>query len=818
MLAFISCCASAKTYYVNSRYGNDNNSGTSESKAWKTLNKVTQEVFYPGDKILLKRNEIFKGCLILHGSGTTDNSIELSAYGVGKMPVIYAGKNEYAIKIMNEQGWKIENIETSGGEKAGIFIGCTKDSVNLSHFRIIDCYVHNVGNDSVYTYDYSTVTGGIVVANGMMVKDKEYLFNHATFNDVVMDGCTVKYIKRWTCFSISCGYANKGDSNYIRNCTAAYSVSDGIRMNGVRNSYIDNCVMYKCGAWPKKHNWGGLGAWFFGADNCTIQFCEASHIESPRQDGGAFDIDYWQTNSTVQYCYGHDCHGYGVSVFGADPTTPTVNSLVRYNIFSNNARDTGYAYQGDIYVFTWNKGLLNGVKIYNNTSYWNPSAKAPAFNDDADFTGNNPNLFENNIIYSDSSWLVYRKNNGLKCDYNLYWTTNGKPLWEQGKKKYHSLAGWQNATGQDKHSLYKYPLLNNPSYHGEKSPAIQFIPKKNSPAIHAGTDVGDMGSRDFLGNKISINGKYDIGACENSQVKPIIRVGAVAPSFNAYTINGKEINLNDFRGSNVLLSFIDMQHFNKLDSSQETRAQLAFIKSIYWQYPKDHLKIILVDASVLKTGKITSKKKLINFIWDNQLNKISILSGKIGEKIAEKYSIHILPTIFLVDPDGHISQIWENVALSSQLMLALHEPAMEKVQGHTDKKIVHWDTHAEAIFPGFVAARPLSDKIWLVDGGSCWKRNYYPVRLLVLNDQASRIKLIMINKTRDKIILNTVLRQLPKDECKTLLNNMPEMHAGISSVMLPASLKNSGKYILKAEVFNNKNKLFLTGEAHITVD
>ena len=86
-------------------------------------------------------------------------------------------------------------------------------------------------------------------------------------------------------------------------------------------------------------NLGGLGAWFWDAENCTIQYCEASHVQAATTDGGAFDIDYRQTNSTVQYCYGHDCSGYGVSVFGGDSTSPTVNSVVRYNVFANNGRD-----------------------------------------------------------------------------------------------------------------------------------------------------------------------------------------------------------------------------------------------------------------------------------------------------------------------------------------------------------------------------------------------------------------------------------------------------------------------------------------------
>jgi len=38
-------------YYVNSMIGNDENDGMSQGKAWKTLGKVNEIVFEPGDRI-----------------------------------------------------------------------------------------------------------------------------------------------------------------------------------------------------------------------------------------------------------------------------------------------------------------------------------------------------------------------------------------------------------------------------------------------------------------------------------------------------------------------------------------------------------------------------------------------------------------------------------------------------------------------------------------------------------------------------------------------------------------------------------------------
>ena len=47
------------TYYVDSNGGNDSNEGTSEGKAFKTLDKVNALDLEPGDTVLLKKGSVF---------------------------------------------------------------------------------------------------------------------------------------------------------------------------------------------------------------------------------------------------------------------------------------------------------------------------------------------------------------------------------------------------------------------------------------------------------------------------------------------------------------------------------------------------------------------------------------------------------------------------------------------------------------------------------------------------------------------------------------------------------------------------------------
>jgi hypothetical protein len=452
------------SYYVDAQRGNDKNTGTSVSHPWKSLERINSMQFHAGDRILLKRGSEFSGTLHLKGSGSSANPVRLVAYGNGRRPVIHAATNAYAIQLVNEDHWEISDIETTGGRYAGIFAGITNER-DINAIRVANCYVHDVGIDSAGDWDLNNLTGGIVIANGYIKNSKPQLFKSALVNNVTVENCIVRFVRQWTCISISSGASarGKGDKNVIRNCTVEFSVADGIRMNGVKNSAIEYAVMYKNGAWPNLHNlsWGGLGAWFFNADNCVIQYCEAGYIENWHNDGGAFDIDYFQTNSIIQNCYGHDCHGYGVSIFGSDSGT-TVNSTIRNNVLRNNARDSAYAYQGDFFLFTWNGGLLNGVNIYNNVSIWNPAAPAFSLKQDADYTGSLPNRFAHNIIYAEDPSLVYAKNEMIRMDSNIYWVQNGQtPVWTTDSVKYHSLEAWQQKTGQEIHSKYRLPDLSS---------------------------------------------------------------------------------------------------------------------------------------------------------------------------------------------------------------------------------------------------------------------------------------------------------------------------------------------------------------------
>lgn len=80
-------CSQSHTYYIDAS-GNDANSGSSPSAAWRTVNKLNAVAFHPGDQILFKRGGIYWGSINIRQSGEAGRPIVIGAYGSGSRPVI----------------------------------------------------------------------------------------------------------------------------------------------------------------------------------------------------------------------------------------------------------------------------------------------------------------------------------------------------------------------------------------------------------------------------------------------------------------------------------------------------------------------------------------------------------------------------------------------------------------------------------------------------------------------------------------------------------------------------------------------------------
>jgi hypothetical protein len=75
------CSDSPVCYYLDATGGDDNNSGLAPDEAWKSLEKLRGVKLLPGNKVLLKRGEVFNGELEITGQGIPEDRIYIDAYG-----------------------------------------------------------------------------------------------------------------------------------------------------------------------------------------------------------------------------------------------------------------------------------------------------------------------------------------------------------------------------------------------------------------------------------------------------------------------------------------------------------------------------------------------------------------------------------------------------------------------------------------------------------------------------------------------------------------------------------------------------------------
>ena len=77
----------ATNYYIAAS-GDDAADGKSVSTAFHSIGRMNQEVLQPGDSILFKRGDLFRGMLQIKQSGSAAAAIYIGAYGSGGAPII----------------------------------------------------------------------------------------------------------------------------------------------------------------------------------------------------------------------------------------------------------------------------------------------------------------------------------------------------------------------------------------------------------------------------------------------------------------------------------------------------------------------------------------------------------------------------------------------------------------------------------------------------------------------------------------------------------------------------------------------------------
>lgn len=663
------------SYYLNCSTGNDRNSGTSAASPWKSLNRVNRMVFRPGDFMLLARGSVCYGELHPQGSGTAGGVITLSAYGTGKLPLIRAGKHPAAIELKNQSYWQISRLETAGGNPYGIWITGDQPNAVMRHIYLSQVVAHDV------TGTPTKKDSGLIVFHPQAKGER--------FEDILVDGATAYNTTQWAGIYVD-GARSRGPAGPKgRNITVRYSTvhdvgGDGIVVHVTQNAVIENSVAYRIGLTKVTRVGTPSAIWNWNCDHAVVQYNEAydTHTPDNLHDAGAYDSDFFNRDVTIQYNYGHDADGYCVAVFGAVAKDTNVNTVVRYNICSNDARLASLAFQGDFFVSTWEGGSIRHALIYNNTSYWNPARPAPALVAKADFDPAEPDGFFNNIIYSSVPGMEDYEPTAadvFKMDHNIFWGTGaGTPQWRKNDSRSASLADWQQATGQDPNSQYANPQLKNPTSHSVGRPVRQFTLLPGSPAQGQGLRMADMGKHDFFGHPLALTGPVNIGADQSETAKSsMMGTREQAPHFNLQDARGGRLGLRRLlrRHQAVLLSFVSansLLHSTLRPSPSDS--QIVVLKSMARQYRARGIAIAIVGARDAHSSGMASRRQLLNSSFDWRLGRVPLLCDTAG-LAARDYSVVHLPATFLIGRNGEILRRWDGYVAPAPLSFALQKTA-----------------------------------------------------------------------------------------------------------------------------------------------
>ncbi|MBN1789572.1 MAG: right-handed parallel beta-helix repeat-containing protein [Bacteroidales bacterium] len=509
LLVFISCVfhtackdsslTTGSYYYVDPVNGNDSNTGRSSEKPLQSLVKAGALSLQPGDRILLKGGQTFRGSLELIGQhGTETAPIVVSSFGEGR--AIIESADSAAIIAENCSFLTCRNLvlkgsgRLSGSQTDGILFRNVRhgwiDSLEASGYLYSGIHVRGGSNIAItHAYAHDNGFSGIYAESG----EPEY----------GTDGKKFKTLK-----NVYLGYSVAENNPGCPVITDNHS-GNGILIAGVVNGMIEYCEAMENGwAMPREGN-GPVGIWAFMSDSITIQHCYSHHNKTSERgkDGGGFDFDGGIKNSILQYNLSAFNEGAGYGIFQYAGATEWSGNIARYNISYNDGSKNSHAG-----FFMWCDPAAQPMKnfrAYNNTivsSYglganFEPGAYADFF-------------FENNIFLITGKTDRFVDGNYTLAVFihNLYWSLYHADLQQQ-----------QPIFKDDRESVIADPEMILPEgnrFATIKPESLHTIPwfhlSSGSPGIKAGITVADHAGFDFWNNPIPADGKPNLGAWQGN--------------------------------------------------------------------------------------------------------------------------------------------------------------------------------------------------------------------------------------------------------------------------------------------------------------
>ena len=308
-----------------------------------------------------------------------------------------------------------------------------------------------------------------------------------------------------------------------------------------------------------------------------------------------------------------------------------------------------------------------------------------------------------------------------------------------------------------------------------------------------------------------------------------IEPGMPAPAFQLDSVRGNSFSPSEQTGSALLLSFINTQADPSAETPDPSRSQVVFLKSMHEQYGSKGIKVLIVDASQIVTGEHIQADDLLNFTFNWSLDdQILVLIDDQDKTTARNFGVSQLPTTFLIDSNNTVVQRWDGYASAAQLAFALQglvgapvyrdENFPIQPKGSAVATQCYPVTPSQAKFAGLALARPLSDQIWVVDGGQNWGVGaLWPLQWIVLDtsrvDEQSElhlsVNLVKMETGETQGLVDQALELVPTEESHGFLTGFTDPKPAVHMLTKAVQLESAGCYQLDAVVTREGEKELL---------
>jgi hypothetical protein len=548
---------SPNVYYIDSIAGNDLNDGLSVDYPWKTLQRVQSQVLREGDTVKFKAPGNYSGTLSKTNSEI--RNVTFTSYGSGR-PVLSTttGGSLFSLTSTNTLGTKIHISNLK-------LVGKMQDSANyLDKNNLFWAGINYLGSDTGTTTDSVKIT----------IKNCD-ISNFGTAISLVnryLDKPVKYVVDSNIIYNSASGVSTSGghDSSVYKN-NIVYNIyghdewefAFGIVAYLTRNAVFRNNLVYNVG---KNASQGSVGIGVSGSSKCLIEYNEVYGAKTTLVDGDGLDLDWNSDSCLVQYNYLHNNagagllisgHGYnwfnaangrldtsqfGYNWFFADSSQSSYNT-VRYNIFKNNGREINYGAITFYAEATSPTLRMKSNNIYNNTFIQSNVAGLTnesfiKFIPGGVGSGLDSTRIYNNIFLGDSLYYFYSPTNithfGTRIENNLYWDSLNiyRVFWAGSGQTFST---WRTAYTQESNPWLYKPFLQN-SFAARDTlnnvtvlDTLTAYKKMYYPSTITNNGVNfdslfayallsqpTRGTTDYYGTALAVNGRYDIGAYEDT--------------------------------------------------------------------------------------------------------------------------------------------------------------------------------------------------------------------------------------------------------------------------------------------------------------